>query len=237
MKVSIVTATYNSMACLPQLVDSLRSQTDADFEWVVADGGSTDGTLNYLRSINDLTVRVIQGPDFGIYDALNKAIKICEGDYYVTVGSDDLLYPSAVSQYKTEILKCSSVDMITCPVEYDGRIYYPKGKWSWLYGQFTFISAHSVGVLIKKDLHYRFGYYSRKYPIAADQFFILKAISNGAILKEGRSIVGLHGSEGVSGVDHLGVITEFFRVQVEVGRNIFLQTVICCLRLVKNILR
>jgi glycosyltransferase len=96
---------------------------------------------------------------------------------------------------------------------------------------------HSVGVLIKKDLHFRFGYYSRKYPIAADQFFILKAISKGATIKKGHSIVGLHGSEGVSGVDHLGVITEFFRVQVEVGHNKFMQTALCCLRLMKNVFR
>jgi glycosyltransferase len=225
------------MACLSQLVDSLRNQTDTDFEWVVADGGSTDGTLDYLRSISDLSVRVIEGPDFGIYDALNKAIKICEGDYYITLGSDDLLYPEAIFQYKSEILKYGAVDMITCPVEYDGHVFSPKGKWSWLYGQFAFISMHSVGVLIKKDLHFRFGYYSRKYPIAADQFFILKAISKGATIKKGHSIVGLHGSEGVSGVDHLGVITEFFRVQVEVGHNKFMQTALCCLRLMKNVFR
>jgi len=96
---------------------------------------------------------------------------------------------------------------------------------------------HSVGLLIRKDLHSKLGYYSRKYPIAADQFFILKAISHGAMIMKGQTIVGVHGSQGVSGVDSRGVITEFFRVQVELGHNKYVQTALCCLRLIKNIFR
>lgn len=237
MFVSIVSAVYNSMNDLPGLVESLRNQDDREFEWVVADGGSIDGTVEYLRSINDLNLTVISGPDFGIYDALNKAINVCRGEYYLTMGADDVLHPEAISTYKREVVGSRRADMITCPVEYSGKICIPKGRFSWLYGQFAFISMHSVGVLIKKDLHYKFGYYSKRYPIAADQFFLLRAIFGGAVIKTGRAVVGVHGSDGVSGVDYLGVITEFYRVQVEVGHNKFVQTMLCCVRLLKNIFR
>lgn len=58
MKLSVITATYNAIEYLPDLVASLRKQLDKDFEWIVADGKSTDGTVEYLRSISDLNLKV-----------------------------------------------------------------------------------------------------------------------------------------------------------------------------------
>jgi glycosyltransferase involved in cell wall biosynthesis len=78
---SIVTATFNSEKNLPVLVESLRRQTDSDFEWVIADGGSTDGTLSILGKIDDLAIVLSSEPDFGIYDALNRAISLASGEY------------------------------------------------------------------------------------------------------------------------------------------------------------
>jgi len=235
MKISVITATYNAMEHLPDLVASLRDQVDKDFEWVVADGASTDGTLEYLDSIDGLNLKIISEEDFGIYDALNKAIKISDCEYYIVVGSDDYFYPDAISIYKGIIQENNNLDLVTCPVKYANSVISPKGKWPWFYGQFSYISMHSIGLLIKKSLHDRFGYYSRKYPIAADQYFILRALRKGAVIRSGKDIVGVHGTDGVSGVDYLGVITEFYRVQVSVGFNKFVQTALCCFRLIKNI--
>ena len=58
MKITVVTATYNCVSQLPGLLESLRSQTDRDFEWVVADGGSGDGTLELLRAATDLNILI-----------------------------------------------------------------------------------------------------------------------------------------------------------------------------------
>jgi glycosyltransferase len=236
LKISIVTATFNSVKTIGVLAESLRSQVDKDFEWVVADGGSNDGTLDYLRTIDDLELKIIQGPDFGIYDALNKALNESCCENYIVIGSDDYFYPCAVSEYKSILEKYDGVDLVTCPVKYNGLVIKPKKKWPFLYGQFSFISMHSVGLLIRKKLHKEYGFYSKKYPIAADQYFILKAILNGATIENGSAVVGVHGSDGVSGVDNRGVITEFYRVQVDVGFNNFVQTSLCCMRLMKNLL-
>jgi glycosyltransferase involved in cell wall biosynthesis len=70
MQISIITATFNAASHLPDLVSCLRNQTYKNFEWVVADGGSTDDTLNILRTTKDLNVVLSSQPDFGIYDAL-----------------------------------------------------------------------------------------------------------------------------------------------------------------------
>ena len=90
---SIITATLNSIEYLPKLIDSLRKQKDREFEWVVADGASTDGTLELLKSVTDLDILITSESDFGIYDALNRGIKVCSGDYYLVLGDDDFYIP------------------------------------------------------------------------------------------------------------------------------------------------
>lgn len=231
MKISVITATYNAMAHLPALAESLRGQTDKDFEWVVADGASTDGTVEYLQSITDLNLKVISQEDFGIYDALNRGIKACTGEFYLVMGADDILFNNAISDYSGFI--SSDLDMITASVDYVVRKSKPKNKMGWYYGQYKYVSAHAVGLLIRKELHERFGYYSKRFPIAADQYFILKAIKGGAGVYFNGKLAGRHGITGVSGIDRLGVITEFYRVNVEVGFNPKVQTLLYILRLLK----
>lgn len=235
MSITIITATFNAVGCLPVLVESLRSQSNKNFEWVVADAGSEDGTLEYLDAIEDLNIKIIEGPDFGIYDALNKAIRASTNDYYLVMGADDFLYTNAIEVGNAALADHPDADLISAPVVYNDNIVRPRGKRPWYYGQFSYVAAHSVGLLIRKDLHKNIGFYSRKYPIAADQFFILKAVNAGAKLITIEIPLGVHGAEGVSGVDHAGVITEFFRIQVDVGFNKYVQTALACLRLLKNV--
>ena len=81
--ISIVTATYNAAAHLQGLIASIKAQTDRDFEWVVADGSSSDDTLDILKRIEGVSMLVDSQPDYGIYDAFNRAIKLARGDYYL----------------------------------------------------------------------------------------------------------------------------------------------------------
>jgi len=84
---TVITATYNAQNHLPMLIESLRKQSDKEFEWVVADGASDDGTLELLQSIDDLNIVISSQPDFGIYDALNRAIRDSSGKYYIVAGA------------------------------------------------------------------------------------------------------------------------------------------------------
>ena len=68
-KISIITAVYNAENHIQDLIESLRQQGDSNFEWVVVDGLSTDNTLEILKKIDDLNVKIISEADFGIYDA------------------------------------------------------------------------------------------------------------------------------------------------------------------------
>lgn len=236
MSISIVTATYNSMGDICNLVESLRKQKDSDFVWIVADGGSTDGTVDYLNDINDLHIIITKEQDFGIYDALNRALSFVVSDYYIVAGSDDVFAVNAVEEYKDAIFRSKYADIITMPVQYGNSIMRPVTTKAWFSGQFSYVTAHSIGMAIRRSLHDEVGLYSRRFPIAADQHFILKAVRLGAKVFLGESVVGCHGDCGVSSCDNLGVITEFYRVQVDVGFNLYTQSLLFFARLLKYLL-
>ncbi|MCS7226322.1 MAG: glycosyltransferase [Gloeomargarita sp. SKYB31] len=233
---SIVTATYNAARDLPRLIESLVAQTDQDFEWVVADGVSTDGTLELLEMACCKLRHVVvdSRPDFGIYDALNRAVKLASGEYYLVVGADDILFPEAVERYKAACL-ATGADLVTAKVFF-GDSPKPRGirspAWDFLWGQTALVSNHAVGLAIRRALHERFGYYSRKFPISADQLFIMQAVQGGARVAVQDFVAGRFDCSGTSGQDVLGASMELCRVQVLMGRSLFWQTVLLLIRLV-----
>lgn len=236
MSITIITASLNNITNLKLLANSLILQHDQNFDWIVFAGNSNDGTFEFINSLNKKNFRAVKGDDFGIYDALNKALFYCNTEYYVVAGADDIFDPIATSIFNS-ISKDSSYDIYTLNVKYNNRLIKPVKLPSFLAGQFSFITMHSVGTLIRKSLHNSYGIYSKSFPIAADQFFILSCVKNGASLKYIPHVVGTHGSSGVSFHDNLGVITEFFRVQVSVGYNRRLQILFVILRLFKCLFR
>ncbi len=232
VRLSIVTATLDAADHLPRLIASLRSQTDPDFEWVVADGASSDGTLPLLGSITDLRVVVSSQPDFGTYDALNRAIKAASGDYYIVAGADDCFEPDAVANYRRAIAE-SGADIVAARARYGAGIRRVKPGPVWLHAQFALIAAHTLATAIRKDLHLSYGYYTRHYPIAADQYFIIRACAGGASRHVADFVAGEIGSGGVSSTDFLGNATEVFRVQVATGQSRLVQTLLLLLRLLR----
>jgi glycosyltransferase involved in cell wall biosynthesis len=237
-RISIISATYNADKHLKNLIHSLETQTDLNFEWVIADGKSTDSTLELIeRAKKKIRIKIDSREDFGIYDALNRAIKMAEGDYYIVMGADDELYPDAVATYRS-IIEKEKYDMLVAPVMVLDKVYRIKGlRWEWLYAQSAFIAAHAVGMCINKNLHEKYGYYSRNFPIAADQLFIQKCIHGGARIKEMKLIAGKFGANGVSSIDKIGCLMESYRVQIIVGKSFFVQSILLFIRLIKYWIR
>lgn len=231
-RVSVITATYNVANDLPRLIESLHGQTDKDFEWVVADGASTDGSLRLLQSITGINIVISSQPDFGIYDALNRAIRISTGEYYIVAGADDFFAHDAIANFRREIER-SGADIIAANVMYGSKCMRVKKGPAWLFGQFSFIAAHTLGTAFRKELHQTYGYYSRQYPIAADQYFVMKACLGGASHHAGEFVAGEIGRGGVSSVDRVGNATEVFRVQLANGRSAFVQTLLLLIRLLR----
>ncbi|MDM7325708.1 MAG: glycosyltransferase [Thermosynechococcus sp. Uc] len=233
---SIITATYNAESYLPNLIASLAAQTDPDFEWVVADGNSTDQTLELIdRAKSQLkTVKVDSRPDFGIYDALNRAVKLASGDYYVVVGADDVLFPEAVANYKRACGE-TRADLVTaCYYAGDQLVAgIRQPAWEWLRGMQAYVTGHAVGLAIRRDLHKEVGAYSHYFPLLADQLFILQAIRQGARVVFRDFIAGRYCPQGTSGRDPLGWIVERYRIQVKLGHSLVLSTLLLLYRLIR----
>ena len=233
VSISIISATYNAEEHLPRLIECIRNQADKNFRWIVADGGSTDTTLLLLEEANILNLTVSSREDFGIYDGLNRAIKLSESDYYIVVGADDVLYSNTIKDYRKAIIE-TQAEIITSQVISDGQVLTTKMISSWLYGQASLITSHSVGAAFKKSLHEKFGYYSKKFPIAADQLFVKQACDRGASRHEAKFIAGEFSNTGTSNVDIAGTLTEIFRIQLLTEKNKYLQIFIFIFRLLKN---
>ena len=109
MKVSIITATYNSSETIVDTLKSLEQQSYPDIEYIIIDGASKDNTLDVVRDNCSRVSKIISEPDKGIYDALNKGIQAATGDVIGFLHSDDLFaYPDAVADIVATLEKNQS---------------------------------------------------------------------------------------------------------------------------------
>jgi ADP-heptose:LPS heptosyltransferase len=109
---TIITATRNAAAMLPCLLESLACQTCRDFELIIQDGASTDGTVAVVESYRDRlpALSLDSAPDWGIYDAWNKALPRIRGEWVLFLGADDRLFtPDTLECCKNLLQSCSSV--------------------------------------------------------------------------------------------------------------------------------
>jgi hypothetical protein len=230
---SVVTPAYNSAAQIGTLIASLRAQSDHDFEWVVADGGSADATLDMVRAAPDLSPVLTSQSDFGIYDALNRGLKLSSGEYYIVAGTDDAFAPDAIANFRAAILQAQA-DIIIATASHGSLRALIKNGPSWIVGEKAYIANHSLATAFRRALHEKYGWYSRRFPIAADTLFVLSACKGGATRHVAGFEAGQIGGGGVSTTDWAGSATELFRVQLIVGCALVPQTFLLLLRILKG---
>lgn len=116
--ISVITCTWNSMATLPQTVDSVLSQQGADFEHIFVDGGSTDGTLEYIRSLPHRP-RILEGVGGGIATAMNAGAEAARGDQLCHLHSDDYFLHARVLQRVAGHFEASRAEWLFGRILYD----------------------------------------------------------------------------------------------------------------------
>ena len=226
MKISVITASRNVESTLPRLYGSLAAQTYDNFEWVVADGLSTDTTVNLLRQYSGRSpwVRFSSERDFGIYDALNKAIATSDGEFYVVAGADDFFDAHALTRY-AEFAERTEADVVLARVSRGGRVIgglHPNK--AWIGPARVFGGSHSVGMLFRKNLHARFGMYSRRFPLLADSYFLKTLLRSGSVkFVDADFVAGEFADTGATAVNKLQVLAETFQIQMLTERRPLLQ--------------
>ncbi len=180
IKISVITATWNSVSTLQECINSVDTQTYGNYEHIVVDGGSSDGTLQLLKeNSNSLRRLLIEGDD-GIYDALNKGIRMAAGDVIGFLHSDDVFFDEKV----LEDIAISFTNPSVCAV-YGNLHYVERGDLSnvvrrWIssdfkryYLKFGWMPPHPT-LYVKKEWYSQIGGFDTRYKISADYLSILQ---------------------------------------------------------------
>ncbi len=184
MKLSIITINYNNAEGLKQTLQSVNAQTCKEFEHIVVDGASTDESVEVIKQMNDDSIRRhwISEPDKGIYNAMNKGIRMATGEYIQILNSGDCLIDENVTERMLQALECAENPSIFYGnmIKYfpDGRRICDKcfmGEDITFLGFYTGTLNHSPAY-IRRDLFEKYGYYDENLKIVSDWKWYLQAI-------------------------------------------------------------
>ena len=178
MLISIITINYNDKEGLENTINSVKNQDFKDFEHIIIDGNSTDGSKAVIEQYKNNFSYSVSEPDSGIYNAMNKGIKQAKGKYLLFLNSGDSLYSSATLSAVKDVIS-NDFDIYYGNVLriYENNIKKVKSYNNTLSFSFFVDSAlaHQT-VFIKRELFSKFFYYNEDYKILADWDFLIYAI-------------------------------------------------------------
>lgn len=179
--ISIITVVFNGEKHLEQTILSVINQSYENIEYIIIDGNSTDKTLDIIKKYEKNIDFWISEPDNGIYEAMNKGIKLAKGDYVGLINSDDFYEPNAIEIVVNHIKNHSEIDV------FFGNIYiinpnlnekklqtYKKGE-----KLEKIFSIWHPTVFVKKETYEKLGYFNQTYRIAGDYELLLRFYKKG----------------------------------------------------------
>jgi len=178
--VSVITAVLNARDCIGHCLESVRSQNYPNFEHIVLDGGSTDGTIEVIRDCEDDLALWVSEPDCGVYDAWNKGLKLARGEWIAFLGADDLYLPGAIMTYMELARAHPEAEFLSSRARLDHPTGYAPvfgGPWQWPRFSKTMTTIH-VGTMHRRSLFDRLGPFDTGYRIAGDYEFLLRSRQN-----------------------------------------------------------
>ena len=184
MKISVITVCYNSALTIKDTLESVALQRYKDFEHLIIDGGSKDGTLEIIRIWKGHPVRLISESDDGIYDAMNKGVRLATGDVVAFLNADDFYKDANVLGRVAKVMQAERLDALYGDVEFfrpgqqdtvarrynSGRFTAGRLGWGWM-------PAHPA-LFVRRALFERYGVFRTDYRIAGDFEFIARVFKH-----------------------------------------------------------
>jgi glycosyltransferase involved in cell wall biosynthesis len=172
-KISIVTVVFNGVSTIRESIESVLSQSYPNIEYIVVDGGSIDGTIAVINEYASRIDVIISEPDKGIYDAMNKGVRIATGDWIGMLNSDDIYADASAIEKIISNSLCSNAEIVFGNLTFfSGNDYKLSGKvvpklfkpWMLCFG----VMPPHPSVFIKKLTYEKNGLYALKYKTGAD---------------------------------------------------------------------
>ena len=216
-KLSIITINFNNRAGLEKTLKSVTFQTFYDYEYIIIDGGSTDGSLELIKEFVKKITYWVSEPDKGIYNAINKGISKSTGEYCLFLNSGDYLAKS------DSLLKLFSLNLNEDIIYWNFYVINKKRKIRKFIqpdvpsaALFYNGSLNHQSCLIKRSLFEKFGMYDENYLILSDKLFFIKTIIFGKTLTRHLNLfLTCYDGDGISAKSISIVKEERERIQEE----------------------
>lgn len=177
MKISIITVNYNDKVGLERTVNSVLSQNNKNFEYLVIDGNSNDGSVEVIEKNKDKIDFWVSEKDSGIYNAMNKGIRAAKGDYLLFLNSGDWLYDkNAISNVEQLIDGSKDIYYGNAIFKFDKKDKIVKYNKPISFEFFTYGNFCHQATFIKKSLFFDISFYNEKRKIVSDWEFFAVAI-------------------------------------------------------------
>lgn len=187
MKFSVITVCFNSEASIQKAIDSVAAQTWPNIEHIVIDGASRDATVGIIQRSLHKIAHFVSEPDGGVYEAMNKGLKLATGDVIAFLNSDDVYHDALVLETVARSMLDQALDGLYGDVEFfnaaspqktvrtynSGRFSPSRIAWGWM-------PAHPA-LFVRRAIYEQFGYFQEDYRIAGDYEFVARVFKNGQI--------------------------------------------------------
>lgn len=181
MLFTIITVVYNNLDFIESNLCSIHNQSHTDFQHIVIDGGSKDGTLEYLNGNHGYPITLLSEPDDGIYFAMNKGLNLAEGGIIGILNSDDVYANDTVLENVEKIFKENETDSVYGDLVYVDNSLKRTIR-NWVSGMY------SVGIMekgwmpphptffVKKSVYKKYGNFDTNYKISSDYELMLRVL-------------------------------------------------------------
>ncbi len=174
MKISIITVVWNNKETIKDAINSVLNQSFKDIEYIIVDGASTDGTVNIVKSYGDKISKFVSESDNGLYDAMNKGVKLATGDVVGILNSDDFYVDDFVIEKIIKIFEEQKVDSVYADLVYvkpdnlEKTVrYYDSSKFHPSKFAYGWMPAHPT-FFVKREIYEKYGVFRTDLKIAAD---------------------------------------------------------------------
>ncbi|MES2778084.1 MAG: glycosyltransferase family 2 protein [Bacteroidota bacterium] len=226
MKVSIITVCFNSASTIKDTIESVISQTHKEIEYIIVDGLSKDSTKEIVSSYGTAISKFVSEKDEGIYDAMNKGVRMATGDIIGILNSDDMYaYPGAIA----DIVACFIADK--APVVYGNIVLVDhadtqKLKRVWNAGKFSsakvrrqfWVPPHPA-FFVARTVYESVGFFNPAYPLTADADFMLRTlyVHKNRFTYCNKTIVKMRtgGATGKGAATQKALVKEYYRIAAD----------------------